>query len=142
MKPSWSNFFRCQHCCGSQLWPLRSGLHCLCSWFFPPTLAFFFVKMAAMKFQLSSFICLHPIRRMLGVRAFAISRCLSALPGSVSADIEFSRTSWAWISWMFTPLDERFVHRSSVDNLFAMFSFCWDGGKAVPFSFLGLSGLM
>ena len=95
-----------------------------------------------MQFQLSSLISLPPIRRLLGLRAFEIYLCLSVQPGSISADIKFSRTFWVWISWMFTPLDERFFHRSSVDNLFSVFSFYWDGWETMSLSFLGPSHLM
>lgn len=104
-------------------------------WFCPQTHPSFFHENGSMQFQLGSFISLPPIRKLLGLRAFEISLCLSVQPGSISADIKFSRTFWVWISWMFTPLDERFFHRSSVDNLFSVFSFYLDGWETMSLSF-------
>lgn len=93
-----------------------------------------------MQFKLS-FINLPPIRRWLGLRTFEISLCLSVQPGHISADTKFSRDLWVWISWIFTPLDERSFHRSSADNLFSIFSFFWDGWETMSLSFLGPSHL-
>jgi len=94
-----------------------------------------------MRFKLS-FISLTPIRRWLDLRTFEISLCLSVQPGCISAGTKFSRDLWVWISWMFTPLDERSFHRSSVDNLFSIFSFSWDGWETMSLSFPGPSHLM
>lgn len=94
-----------------------------------------------MQFKLS-FVNLPPIRRWLGLRTFEISLCLSVQLGHISVETKFSRNLWVWISWIFTPLDERSFHRSSVDNLFSIFSFFWDGWETMSLSFLGPSHLM